>query len=406
MTSNHDAILWHQNPLARRTDFSKVSTAPFSRERVQAVRDFHRSLPPYRPTPLFSMAERARRLGVAGLYIKDEGHRFGLKAFKVLGASYALWRTLARMLQDGETAVTFNGLLKPEFKKRLSATTCITATDGNHGRAVAWAARQLGCRAVVYLPQGTAEARMENIRRLGAEAEIIAGDYDEAVEKAALQARRRGWLLIQDTAWSGYTEIPSRIMQGYLTMFDEALEQLGDPAPTHLFIQCGVGSLAAALQGFLVERYGSGRPIVVVVEPTAFASFYRSALAGDGRPRGIESPAASLMAGLACGEPSTIAWAILRDYCDMFVACPDAVTVEGMRMLARPLPGDPKIVSGESGAVTTGLVHEILVREAYAPLKADLGIDTHSRILLFSTEADTDPEMYREIVTPPTPPAV
>jgi diaminopropionate ammonia-lyase len=404
MTSEDDTILWYPNPLARRTDVSKVSTAPFSEEHVQAVRRFHRGLPSYRPTPLFSLAELAHRLGVSGLYIKDEGQRFGLKAFKVLGASYALWRTISRMLPGGEAAVSFSGLLQPEHIKRLSATTCITATDGNHGLALAWAARQSGCRAVVYLPRGTARARLESIRRLGAEAEIIAGDYDDAVRRAALQARRRGWLLIQDTAWSGYTEIPSRIMQGYLTMVDEALEQLGEPAPTHIFIQCGVGSLAAALQGFLVERYGSERPVLVVVEPRAFATIYRSAVAGDGRPHGLEGEAATIMAGLACGEPSTIAWAILRDYCDMFVACPDAVTVEGMRMLARPLPGDPNIVSGESGAVTTGLVHEILVRKAYAPLKADLGIDAHARILLFSTEADTDPVTYREVVTSQTPP--
>jgi diaminopropionate ammonia-lyase len=400
MTPDSDAILWHPNPTARRYGLSKASTAKFSSEQVQTVRAFHRSLPAYRPTPLASLSKLARRLGVSGLYVKDESRRFDLKAFKVLGASYALWRTLARDLLGISTGASFCDLQQPEFKKHLSATTCITATDGNHGRALAWAARQLGCRAVVLMPQGTAEIRLDHVRRLGAKAETIDGNYDEAVRRAAATARSNRWLLIQDTAWSGYITIPCRIMQGYLTLFDEALEQLDGVVPTHIFIQCGVGSLASALQAFLVQRYGAARPKLVVVEPKSYAGFYRSVRIGDGRPHGVEGEAATIMAGLACGEPSTIAWEILRDYADVFVACPDTITVKAMRLLARPLSGDPPIVSGESGAVTTGLIHEILDREENRPLSDALGLDGQSEILLFSTEGDTDPEMYREIVAP------
>jgi diaminopropionate ammonia-lyase len=187
-------------------------------------------------------------------------------------------------------------------------------------------------------------------------------------------------------------------MQGYLTMFDEAFEQIGDLTPTHVFIQCGVGSLAASLQAFLVERYGADRPVLICVEPTRAACFYRSVAAGDGSAHVVTGRLDTIMAGLACGEPSSLAWSILRDYADLFVVCPDRVTVRGMRVLGNPLPGDRQIISGESGAVTLGLVYETATETANRPLREHLHLSRSSRILLFSTEGDTDPRMYRSIV--------
>jgi len=218
------------------------------------------------------------------------------------------------------------------------------------------------------------------------------------VKLAAQDAARNGWLLVQDTAMPGYEDIPRRVMQGYLTMFEEALAEAGDPMPTHVFVQCGVGSLAAACQAYLVERFGANRPQVVVVESDRAACFYQSMQAGDGRSHPVTGPLDTIMAGLACGEPSLTAWDILKDWADVFVACPDRVTCRGMRVLGNPLPGDPRVVSGESGAVTTGLLFEACRSGDGKPLKTALALNERSRVLLFSTEGDTDPEMYRRIV--------
>jgi diaminopropionate ammonia-lyase len=248
------------------------------------------------------------------------------------------------------------------------------------------------------MPNGTTTARLESIRHLGADASIIEGNYDDAVQLAAEQARRNGWMLIQDTAWAGYEDIPLRVMQGYLTMFDEAIEQMTPKAPTHVFIQCGVGSLAGSLQGYLVEKYGGRRPLLTVVEPTRAACYYQSVQAADGKPHRISGNLDTIMAGLACGDPSTIAWELLRDYADGFAACPDAVAATGMRVLGNPMAGDDRVISGESGAVTLGLVVNLLEEPALESMKKDLNINSDSRLLLFSTEGDTDPEMYRQIV--------
>ena len=393
-----DKISWVTNPAARQEMPSKTDTAAFSPAATRGVRRFHRTLPGFKATPLAKLDNLARRLDVASISVKDESRRCGLNAFKILGASYALSAHLAHILEFPPGDLSFTEFQTPERKQCTKDFTCITATDGNHGRAVAWAAGQLGCRSVVLMPAGTTTARLESIRDLGADARIIDGNYDDAVELAAEQAQRENWLLIQDTAWADYTETPLRVMQGYLTMFDEAFEQLGSEAPTHVFIQCGVGSLAGSLQGYLVEKYGERRPLLAVVEPTFAACYYQSIKTGDGKPHRVDGHLDTIMAGLACGAPSSISWEILRDYADVFAACPDEVAARGMRILGNPLTGDDRVVSGESGAVTLGLLVNLLEQPELEPLKNDLSIDSDSRILLFSTEGDTDPEMYRQIV--------
>jgi diaminopropionate ammonia-lyase len=393
-----EQIDWQVNPQARHSGPDKTATQSFGPAVVDEVRDFHRAISGYQPTPLVALPRLAELLGISNIWVKDESFRFGLNAFKVLGASYALCRSLEAKLQCGRIALGADNRQPSSLREQLSEITCVTATDGNHGRAVAWGAEQIGCRSVVFMPAGSSPVRLENIRRHGADASIIDGNYDDAVRLAADLADRNGWLLVQDTARPDYTQIPEQIMQGYLTMFDEAFEQIGDLAPTHVFIQCGVGSLAASLQAFLVERYGADRPLLICVEPTRAACFYRSVAAGDGSAHVVTGRLDTIMAGLACGEPSSLAWNILRDYGDLFVVCPDRVTVRGMRVLGNPLPGDRQIISGESGAVTLGLVYETAAETANRPLQEHLDLNRSSRILLFSTEGDTDPQMYRSIV--------
>ncbi|MDY6790908.1 MAG: diaminopropionate ammonia-lyase [Thermodesulfobacteriota bacterium] len=276
--------------------------------------------------------------------------------------------------------------------------TLVTATDGNHGRAVAWTANRLGCHAVIYLPKGSSTIRLEAIRHYGAKASIIEGNYDDAVKLAAKQSNEKGWILIQDTSWPGNEKIPINIMQGYITLLTEAFDQLDERWPSHIFVQAGVGSLAAALQAFLCNCHDKPRPFFTVVEPTEAPCFYKSMDIGNGKPHIVHGDLDTIMAGLACGEPSKIAWDILSQNADAFIACSDHVAIKGMRILGNPLQGDERVVSGESGAVTTGLVYEIMSNSRWNKLTEQLGLGEDSRVLLISTEGDTDPEYYRKVV--------
>lgn len=408
------------NPRSRQHDADKVSTSRFGPATARAVNGFHQTLPGYRPTPLIDLAYLADALGVADLWIKDESHRLGLNAFKILGASYAASRFVARLLGSSGDDLSFGAFGSRAVRSQLQDITFITATDGNHGRAVAWTAEQLGCNAVVYMPTGSSRARFNAIAAHGADVSIVDGTHGDVVRKAAADAQARGWALIQDTAWEGYEEIPFWIMEGYLTIVHEALSQLKGRLPTHVLVQCGVGSLAGAVQGQLCELFGDRRPVLAVVEPLRAACCYLSMAAGAGEPRRVEGNLDTIMAGLACGEPSTVAWPILRDHSDVFIACADSVSETGMQILARPQGDDSSIVSGESGAVTAGLLATILGRDApaaysnltgllatilghdpsatYSDLAEALRLDRRSRVLLISTEGDTDPESYNRIV--------
>jgi len=362
----------------------------------RSVTVFHHSLPGYQITPLAKLARLAKYLGISDLWVKDEGSRFDLKAFKVLGASYAIGKLLAAKLQLDVNNFTFKQLVSHAHK--LHDLIFVTATDGNHGRAVAWAASKLGCKAVVYLPKGSSSERLKAIHNFGAEASVINGNYDDAVRLAAKQSDEKGWILIQDTAWPGYTEIPIYTMQGYTTLLTETFQQLAEEWPTHIFIQAGVGSLAGALQAFLCQCHEKSRPFFGVVEPTRAACFYQSMRMNNGKACAVEGDLDTIMAGLACGEPSTIAWEILKENADAFIACSDQIALRGMRVLGNPIHGDDRVISGESGAVTTGLVYELLKNPMLSRFRKDLNLKQDSKVLVISTEGDTDAAYYRQVV--------
>ena len=355
---------------------------------ARQVRDFHATIPGYAPTPLVSLPDTAGELGVGKIWVKDESKRFGLNAFKVLGGSYAMGRLLQRRLTL-ET-LDFARLTAPETREKLGDITFVTATDGNHGRGVAWSAAQLGQKSVVYMPKGSARERLENIRALGAVADIIDGNYDDAVRLAAKQGLEKGWLLVQDTAWDGYEEIPRWIMEGYCTMGLEALEQL-EEAPTHIFLQAGVGSMAGAMAGLFTAELQE-KPTVVIVEPNKADCIFRTAEADDGRLHTVTGSMDTIMAGLACGEPCSIGWDVLKNTARHFISCPDGAAELGMRLLARK-----GIVSGESGAAAFGCAAAILREPDLRQMKDALGLNRHSRLLFISTEGDTDKENYRAI---------
>lgn len=385
------------NPRARHPSPDAPDTTFASADAVQTVRAFHRTLPAYRPTPLVALDRLAQMLGVSGIWVKDESKRFGLKAFKGLGASYAICATLAEHL-DLPPPLDFIDFSQPDIRLALSELTLVTASDGNHGIAVAWMASQLGCHSRVLLPRGTAACRLDALQAVGGEALIVAGNYDDAVRQAARDADDRGRILIQDTAWEGYEVIPRRIMQGYLTLFDEVFEQMERAGPTHIFVPCGVGALAGALQAYLVEKFTDRRPILVVIEAAAADCYYRSMAAGGRAIIPVRGNLTTRMAGLACGEPTRPGWEILRRYTDGFASCQDAVAIKGMQRLAFPLAPDPPIESGECGAVPMGCLCHLMPPEAGQEWQTRLGLGPESRILLFSTEGATDMGSYRKVI--------
>ena len=366
-------------------------------ESAKKVQSFHASFPVYKETPLVELKHTAKSMGLGNIYIKDESYRFGLNAFKVLGGSYAIGNYLAKRLGKSITEMPYEKLVSGEIKRELGDITFVTATDGNPGRGVAWTAKQLQQKSVVYMPKGSAEERLMNIRAEGADASITDLNYDEAVRLANSQAEQKGWVMVQDTAWEGYEDIPGWIMQGYGTMGYEAYMQLPEK-PTHIFLQAGVGSMAGAVAGFFASVYGGDRPIITIVEPNKADCIYKTAEAADGKLHFVTGDMDTIMAGLACGEPCSIGWNVLRDYADNFISCPDYAAAQGMRVLGNPEPGDTKVVSGESGASAFGCIAEIMRDKTLVELKNKLKLDENSKVLFFSTEGDTDKENYKSIV--------
>jgi len=364
-------------------------------------RKFHNQIPGYRMSPLRSLTYLAEMLGVGGIWVKDEAVRLELNSFKVLGGSFAIYRLLQEKLGLQDAAMSYEYLTSPEVKEKLGNITFASATDGNHGRGVAWAASKLGHTSVIYVHSQTSKPRIEAIRNYGARVEVIPGTYDDAVRQCARDAAVNGWEVISDTSWEGYETVPIWIMQGYTTMFSEIQEQYaaqGIIKPTHIFIQAGVGALAASIVGFYHSLFGEEAPVCVVVEPAAAACLYHSATIGDGLAHTVTGDLDTIMAGLACGEPSPIAWEILKECAACFLTCPDYVAAKGMRIYATPLAGDPFIVSGESGAVTLGALASIMKGWTNEPLRKALGLDAGSQILLVNTEGNTDPLHFRQVI--------
>ena len=329
-------IKWTENIMPKGEDKELEIMAPAN---VRAARAFHESFPQYAETPLAGLDRLAEFLGVAKLCVKDESYRFGLNAFKVLGGSFAMARYISKLTGRPLEELSYDALTSRGLKEQTGEITFFSATDGNHGRGVAWAARVLGQKAVIMMPKGSQPARFENIRAEGALTTIEELNYDDCVRKAAKAAAETpGGVLIQDTAWEGYEEIPSWIMQGYGTMAMEADEQFAaaaDAAPTHVFVQAGVGSLAGAVVGYFANKYPDNPPVVAVVESDQADCLYRSACAGDGSIRTVGGDMRTIMAGLACGEPSITSWQILKDKVTAFASLPDRVAADGTRTCRR-----------------------------------------------------------------------
>lgn len=391
----HETVKFVTNPSVSR-DYAPA--ALFGKGQAERVRKFHQSFSAYQPTALRNLKNLAAALNLNGFFVKDESSRFGLNAFKVLGGSYCIGRALAERAGIPDRELTFARLQQEDVKAVTRGMTFVTATDGNHGRGIAWTAHALGLDAVVYMPKGSAAERLQNIQKLGAKAEILDLNYDDAVRYAAECERKYGWVMVQDTAWEGYEAIPTWIMQGYTTLALETVEQLGSEIPTHIFLQAGVGAMSGALTGFFTDYYREKKPVIVIVEPNRADCIYRTAAANDGTLHTVDGDMDTIMAGLACGEPCSIGWEMLRRYANHYVSVPEYVAAKGMRVLGNPAGDDTRVISGESGAVTSGLVAELMMNESLNGLRTAIGLGKDSNVLCISTEGDTDRQNYRKIV--------
>ncbi len=375
----------------------RVRTVPvYTEEAAENAYRFHQSIPEYRETELVSLNAAAAKYRVGDILVKDESSRLGLKAFKGLGGSYAMFRLLCEKFSLDERQTDFKDFQREEILKKCREIVFVTATDGNHGKGISWAAKMFGCKARVFMPAGSAEARRAAIESAGsASAEITKYNYDRTVKYAAMLAKENGWILIQDTAWEGYEKIPRWIVEGYLTMAREIVAQMGKVQPTHIFLQAGVGAMAGGIAEYFLWHCREKPPLITIVEPEEAACVFRSAAAADGNAHSVDGELKTIMAGLNCGTPCKITWPILRDGVSFFCACRDSVAELGMRAYANPEKGDKSVVSGESGAVSYGLLLSIL-REEHLRRKFRIGRD--SVILLINTEGDTDPVGYRRVV--------
>jgi diaminopropionate ammonia-lyase len=349
----------------------------------------------YVPTPLRSLPGLAAALGIGQLFIKDESTRFGLRAFKGVGGVYAIYRLLrARADSMGLPQLTVRDLFEGTHHELAAGVTVACATTGNHGRSVARAAQIFGCKCVIFVPLGTTAGRIAALQALGAQVVEHQGNYDGAVERAAREAQAQGWFVISDTAYPGQADTPRNVMHGYRVIVDEVVRQFGSaPPPTHVFIQTGVGGIAAAFCSHFWEVWGPARPRFIVVESRHADCMLQSAEAG--RPTLIKGALNTRLYGLASGKPSTLAWEILSAGADDFVSIDDAASFMAMRILARATGTDPPVIAGEAGAAGLGALMVALATSGDA---AALGLDANSRVLLVATEGATDPATYSEIV--------
>lgn len=393
-------IKWIKNNF-HSTKYNEEELSFFQEMEIQRVHKFQKTHSAYTETPLHQLKKLSEHLNIADIRVKDESYRFGLNAFKVMGGIYAIAKYLADRLGENIEDLSFEVLQSSKVREKLGELTFISATDGNHGRGVAWAARELGHKSVIYMPKGSSLKRLTAIRNEGAKADITEVNYDDTVRMCSDLANENGWIMVQDTAWEGYDDIPLWIMQGYASMAKEIVEQIkvnGGEQPTHVFLQAGVGSFAGAIAAYMIQHYRKSPPIIIVVEPDKADCYYRSFSSKEGNREIVAGEMNTIMAGLACGEPNTRAFRLLRQYAKGAFSCKDSIAALGMRVYGNPLKNDPRVISGESGAVTLGLLYYLRKLEDDPQISRALLLDSNSRVLLISTEGDTDPSYYQKVV--------
>lgn len=368
--------------------FRVLSTSDFATARTEIM-----AWDGYEATPLVSLRALAKAVGVGEVLYKDEGPRFGLGSFKALGGSYAALRVLQRVISGRlDQDVSLADVREGKYAAECAAITLVSATDGNHGRSLAWGCKRFGVPCRIYIHAEVSEGRAVAMQDLGAEVIRIEGDYDASVALAKSEAEENGWFVVSDTSWPGYSLPPRDVMAGYGVMTQEICDAL-EHAPTHVFLQGGVGGLAAGVAAGLRQYWGYASPRVVIVEPDLAACLFESGKSGAATNVAIAEE--TLMAGLSCGEPSPLAWEILEEEASDFLTIPESLVAPCVRLLAAPFDGDPVIEAGESAIA--GLAALIAARTDNA-LSEKLELNANSRVLLIGSEGVTDRAIFNMIM--------
>ena len=389
-------VLHNSQSAERGTPYGPPANAIISRKRFELAMIEISKWSDYKATPLINLGGLARKIGISSLYYKDESERFNLESFKALGGAYATERLLFSLIthQMPDAIPKVSDLLNGRYKEITNNITVSCATDGNHGRSVAWGAQMFGCKCIIFIHADVSEGRKKAIEFYGAEVRRVKGDYEDSIREIAVAAKENGWFIVSDTSYEDYFEVPRDVMQGYTVMVEEALSQFpNEILPTHVFVQGGVGGLAGAVCGHLWETLGADRPRFVVVEPERADCLFESALHKKLMP--AKGDLETVMAGLACGEVSMIAWDILCTGVNDFVTIPDSIVGPAMRLLSDGVGGDTPIVAGESAVAGLAVVLEANKDKALADA---LGLNPNSSVLIFGTEGASDPEIYQQLV--------
>lgn len=395
-TFQHSGLtLLHSEQAQRESRYTREMQDIVSVEAGAVAREQISNWPGYRISPLHTLTGFAAHCDVKEVWYKDESERFGLKSFKALGGSYAVALQLLEVIakQTGKQP-SMDDLFSRKYEDVVSRITVATATDGNHGRSVAWGAQLFGCQCVIYIHADVSPYREQMMAGLGADVRRIRGNYDDSLKEAATAALQNDWIIVSDNSYEGYLEIPKYVTAGYTVMLAEAVDQLAGSIPTHVFIQGGCGGLASSVCGYFWQLWGAQRPRLIVVEPEQANCLQKSAQ--EGELVIVDGKLETLMAGLACGEVSPLAWDILATGADDFVTLPERYVASSMRLMAAGVDSDPGIEAGESAVAGVGTLlaikNDVEAREA-------LGIDAESRVLLFGTEGATDPELYAKLTS-------
>lgn len=381
-------------------ELGQYKTCDFlNKENAEKARTFVATQEDYEITPLVSLKELSKVFGVKRIYVKDESKRMGLNAFKGVGVLYAVSELICKRFNLDIEKTTFNNFLEPKLNKEIKKLVFVAATDGNHGKGLAWVAKTLGCKCNIYMPKNTTDARVKAIEDLGAKVLVTDVNYDDTLRMVIEEAYKNGWIHVQDQAWEGYTEITNAISKGYSIIADEILEQMKNDSidrPTHIILQAGAGTFAFGILGYYVNVFEENKPYMVIAEANNAACFYSSA--EKGKLTSVSGELETVMAGLSVGEPNIVAWENLKTIVEGYASCSDNITARGMRILSSSLKNDERIISGESGALGVGLVSMVCQSSEYRNIKELMGIDKESVLLFINTEGDTDPESYRKIV--------
>lgn len=392
---NGVAVLSNPGAASSTDAYGQLRSLVLSESGFEAAQTKITQWPGYAPTGLYRLPGLAHELGLGELFYKDESTRFTLKSFKALGGAYAVFRLIQQAIARAHIGhvATAHEVVSGKYQDIVSKLTVTCATDGNHGRSVAWGAQTFGCGCVIYVHATVSQGRADAIAAFGADVVRVAGNYDESVRHAARQAAQHGWTVVSDTTYEGYRDIPIDVMHGYGVMSREMIEQLDDVPPTHVIVQAGVGAFAASVCAVFWQHWGQQRPRFVVVEPENAACLFESAKAGH--PVAVEGELDTVMAGLACGEVSPVAWEILAAGTNDFCVLADHYALDGMKAFANPLVGDRAIVSGETGAAGLGL---LMAAKQSPEVWRALGFGQHARVLILGSEGDTDPAIYQKVV--------